>query len=378
MKSIYLLFAFIGLFFNTAAQVKLRFELKTVPGSKDSVPEFFISGNFNAWNSKDTAFRFLKIPNGNYMLEKQLMPDRYEFKITRGSWAKVETDNKGNAIGNRILNLHKDTLVKIDILNWADNFEQATPKHTASPHVKVLDTAFFIPQLNTKRRVWIYLPVSYGLIPKKYPVLYMHDGQNLFDESTSSFGEWGIDELLDQLIANGGKEWIVVGIDHGGSERLMEYNPYNSKYGKGKGRAYVDFLVHSLKPYIDRHYRTFKGSKNTAIAGSSMGGLISMYAIAAYPHVFGKAGIFSPAFWLGKEIEAELKNAGNKLKKHQIYFVAGALEDKSMLSDMQIVYQILNPTRGNKSIKLIEKADGEHKEWFWNREFVDFYRFISN
>lgn len=378
MKRIYFFLLLIYSSLGANAQVKVRFELQNIPQNKDSIPEYFVAGSFNNWKPNDPAYRFLKVNDADYVLEKQLPANLYEYKITRGSWAKVESESKGNTIGNRSLNLKNDTTVKITIANWADQFKKELPKHTASVNVHIIDSAFLIPQLNTKRRVWIYLPPSYASSTKKYPVLYMHDGQNLFDQLTSGYGEWGVDELLDSLIAKGQKEYIVIGIDHGGSERLKEYNPYDSEYGKGKGKAYVDFLVNTLKPYIDEHYRTEKDSKNTTIAGSSMGGLISMYAIATYPKVFGKAGIFSPAFWLGKTIETDVKNAMENLNGSKVYLVAGDLESKTMVSDMENVYQILNPTGKNKNILMVEKADGKHSEWFWHREFVDFYKFISN
>lgn len=121
----------------------------------------------------------------------------------------------------------------------------------------------------------------------------MQDGQNLFDDATSYAGEWGIDEHLDSLFSSGKKEAIIVGIDNGLSKRMTEYNPYSfQQFGKGEGNEYVDFLVKNLKPFIDKKYRTLKNKQNTFIAGSSMGGLISLYAALKYPKIFVGAGIF--------------------------------------------------------------------------------------
>lgn len=361
-------------------QVKVRFELIGLPKAGEGQPAYFVAGNFNNWSPNDEKSKFIKSEGNKYGLEKSLPAGSYEFKITRGSWASVESSAAGKTLANRSFYLQKDTVIRLDIAGWADAFAKEAPKSTASANVKLLDSAFVMPQLQTKRRIWIYLPPSYAQSKKAYPVLYMHDGQNLFNQVTSGYGEWGVDEILDSLSAKGGKEYIVVGIDHGGAERLKEYNPYDSQYGKGRGKAYVAFLVETLKPYIDLHYRTLKDSRHTAIAGSSMGGLIAMYAMTAYPQVFGKAGIFSPAFWLGKAIETDVKNALPQLKGHQVYFVAGDLEGKMMVRDMESVYQLLITGRGDeaKNIKLVEKADGKHSEWFWHREFPAFYEFISN
>ncbi len=158
--------------------------------------------------------------------------------------------------------------------------------------------SFIIPQLNRERRIWMYLPPDYEVSNEAYPVVYMHDAQNLFDETTSYSGEWSVDETLDRLFKDKNLKLIVVGIDNGGEKRLDEYSPWkNEKYGGGEGDAYLDFVVNTLKPYIDNNFNTLKDKTNTAIIGSSMGGLISHYAALKYPEVFGKIGVYSPAFW---------------------------------------------------------------------------------
>lgn len=360
------------------SQIKVTFRFKDIATSKDSSATYFMAGNFNNWQPNDGAFAFKKVGGIDFELAENLPAGRYEYKITRGSWAKVESGENGNALANRSFNLTRDTIINITVLNWADEFKQIPPKHTASANVKIMDSLFNIPQLDKKRRIWIYLPPSYQKSDRHYPVIYMQDGQNLFDVVTSGFGEWKIDEILDSLYAEGGKECIIVGIDHGGNDRLKEYNPYDSKYGEGEGKKYTEFLVKTLKPYVDKHYRTKSSAKNTSVAGSSMGGLISMYAIANYPKVFGNAGVFSPAFWIAEQFGSDLKKLKPNLKSNKIYFVAGNLESKNMISDMENIYQIVEPIAKNKNLKLIRKEDGEHKEWFWNREFLDFYKFIVN
>jgi alpha-glucosidase len=122
----------------------------------------------------------------------------------------------------------------------------------------------------------------------------MHDGQNLFDNATSFAGEWKVDEILDSLYTYRGFSAIVVAIYNDDKERINEYSPWkNDSLGiGGDGDKYVKFIVNTLKPFIDRHYRTLSGRENTAIMGSSMGGLISLYAALEYPDVFGNAGIF--------------------------------------------------------------------------------------
>ncbi|HEX9826573.1 MAG TPA: alpha/beta hydrolase-fold protein, partial [Flavobacteriaceae bacterium] len=154
------------------------------------------------------------------------------------------------------------------------------------------------PQMETEKKIWVYLPKGYETSKNPYPVIYMHDAQNLFDEKTSFVGEWKIDEYLDSIHEN---QSIIIGIEHGNEKRIDELTPFvTEKYGGGKGNLYLDFIVQNLKPKIDNTYNTLKDAKHTAIFGSSLGGLISLYAVIKYPETFGKAGVFSPATWINK------------------------------------------------------------------------------
>ncbi|WP_231427930.1 alpha/beta hydrolase [Pedobacter sp. Leaf250] len=358
----------------TGAQLKVLINVSVPKQINDSL---FIAGNFNDWNPRGKALVLNQKINNSYSIQLSLPKGFYEFKITRGSWSKVESQANGKSIENRTFNLNVDTTMDVSIANWADHFTQVDEKYHYGDHVHIVDTAFFMPQLDKHRQIWIYLPKNYSKSKKKYPVIYMQDGQNLFHANPPRANEWAVDSLLDSLIREGSKEMIIVGIDHAGKDRLKEYNPYDSQYGKGDGKAYVQFLVETLKPYIDSKYRTLRDVKNTSIAGSSMGGLISMYAIAKYPKVFGSAGVFSPAFWLAPKIYDDIKDRLAGLKNSKIFFVAGDKEGSAMVRDMKKVHSIVNPDGINKNIMLLEIEDGKHTEWFWHREFVPFYQFIS-
>jgi predicted alpha/beta superfamily hydrolase len=200
----------------------------------------------------------------------------------------------------------------------------------------------------------------------------MHDGQNLFDNATSYSGEWGIDEFLDSINKKNKQEVIVVGIDNGGEFRMSEYNPYPFRNFKAEGKQYVDFLVNTLKPFIDKNYRTLSEKKYTYIAGSSMGGLISLYAIMQYPSVFQAAGIFSPAFWTAPAMDSLV--AKDALKVHaKLFFYAGGKESKAMVSDMKRIERIIQK---RSSSKVFEKIDpgAHHNEQAWRKYFPLFYQ----
>lgn len=212
--------------------------------------------------------------------------------------------------------------------------------------------------------------------------MYMHDGQNVFNDATSFSGEWGVDEALDTLGLKY-KECIVVGIDNGAAKRLNEYCPYdfelkgiaaNYSSNKGEGGLYVDFLVKTLKPFIDKRYRTLRGKKNTFIAGSSMGGLISMYALLRYPKKFGGAGVFSPAFWVGPKIFDDIRTKGKKVKG-KIYFYAGDEEGETMVPMTLRAFNEMHQVSRSKMSTVI-RSGGKHNEARWRIEFPLFYEWL--
>lgn len=374
-KLIFCVFLLLGQSFLSYGQLKVTFKTDKIPAAKIPVTGIFIAGDFNNWNPADNAFKMQKDDSGHYLLLKVLPKGSYNFKITRGSWQTVECNSSGKPIDNRAVVISRDTTIVVDVANWQYNFKPEEKKHTASANVQIISEKFDIPQLGRERRVWIYLPAGYSSSNKKYPVIYMQDGQNLFDEYTSGYGEWGVDEFIDKLPAK--DQCIIVGIDHGGDHRLTEYNPYDSKFGKAEGSQYVEFLVKTLKPYIDRHYPTKTDARHTTVAGSSMGGLISMYAVLKYPNVFGNGGIFSPSFWIAPEMYKYAQQA-NLSPKPRFYFVCGDSESESMAPDMQRMANLLRSkgiAEKNSPTTLIKGA--KHNEKQWNGDFPGFYNWLN-
>lgn len=344
----------------------------------------FIAGSFNQWNPAGPGYKLARKSNGQYSIRlKNLQAGNYEFKFTHGSWAKVECRKNGSDSGNRSFNLQSDDTLDCTIEAWKEDYAVVELMHTQCSHVRIMDTAFVIPQLNRTRRIWIYLPDGYAQTKTRYPVLYLQDGQNIFDGATSFAGEWGVDETLDSLSAKGVDASIIVGIDNGGEKRLSEYTPYDFELKgdtyatqkiNGEGDAYLNFLVNTLKPYIDSVYRTRPEKKSTLIAGSSMGGLISFYALMKYPDVFGGAGVFSPAFWLLPQLNDSLQKVVAKMNA-KIFFYAGEKESKNMVSDMDSIANIV----GSKSSSIIYKIvdpEGKHDEPAWRKWFPEFYQWI--
>jgi len=239
----------------------------------------------------------------------------------------------------------------------------------------IIDPAFYMPQLGRSRRIWLYLPVDYHETDKRYPVVYMHDGQNLFD-SEEAFGEaWRVGEIMDSMKAG----CIVVGIDNGNEKRMTEYNFHHHKrFGKGEGKQYVEFIVQTLKPYIDNTYRTLSGRNNTYTVGSSMGGLISFFAAVYYPGIFGGAGIFSPSFWLVPGLMDEVKKqVAKKGLDQRFYFYAGGREGQGMVENVVDIAELLN-TSTYYRIHTVINPEGEHTEATWRTQIPDFYHWMQH
>ena len=230
-------------------------------------------------------------------------------------------------------------------------------------------TEINILPLNRTRYIRIYLPPGYDESSKRYPVWYMHDGQNLFDAATSFAGDWKLKYTLDKVMTS--KQIIVVGIDNGGDNRLNEYAPFQNKRNGQGGEAgiFLEFIVETLKPSIDSKYRTLSDMDNTVMAGSSLGGLISFYAGLVYPYVFGKIGVLSPAFWFNPQVlEITAKYAANA--RSRFYISGSKTESKYMEKTLHDTYIALKSGGFDDAhIQVIVRDRGQHNEKFWSREF---------
>lgn len=237
------------------------------------------------------------------------------------------------------------------------------------------------PQLGTQKKIWVYLPKGYQNSKKSYPVIYMHDGQNLFDDKTSYVGEWKIDEYLDTIDKN---KSIIIGIEHGNEKRIDELTPYvTEKYGGGKADDYLKFIINTLKPHIDSNYRTLTNKKHTTILGSSLGGLISLYAVIKYPETFNKAGIFSIALWINKNEMFQLIKDAKIDPDKKFYFLMGSEEGETMedalasVSDQHEMVELLKK-KGIADKNLIDKVipNGHHNETLWSNNFPEAYNWL--
>jgi len=196
------------------------------------------------------------------------------------------------------------------------------------------------PQLKNRRDVDVYLPDSYRGGSGDHPVVYVQDGQNLSDPGKAFAGTWELDRVFDELAARG-VEPIVVGIHHTGRRRLLEYSPYpDRRHGGGDADLYLAFLVDTLKPRVDRFFRTRRERESTAILGSSMGGLLSLYGFFRYPSVFGRGGVMSPSIWYGQAAILDFIGEA-QTPTGRLYVDVGTAEGAGTLRDVRRLGRLL-------------------------------------
>jgi predicted alpha/beta superfamily hydrolase len=356
------------LFAAHLARASMTVEIISFPQLTPLMDDIYLAGTINNWNPSDENMRFVKLGQSYTLIINSTEGELIQCKFTRGTdWTRVEGDALGNYIPDRSFTYSENTVLQLGIEGWED----ISGTHTVTPGVFILDSDMWIPQLQRNRRIWLKLPESYSDNNQQYPVIYMHDGQNLFDQATSFAGEWAIDETIDQVSGDCWSEVIVVGIDNGGEHRIDELSPWvNTEYNEGgEGEAYAQFLAENLKPLIDSAFRTIEDREHTVIMGSSLGGLISMYIWTHYNNVFARAAIFSPAFWFNQEIFDFVESHSVALNS-EIYLICGDNESTSMVPDMEQMKNIVAANGlSSDQIQYIVHSGGQHNEAYWDIYF---------
>jgi predicted alpha/beta superfamily hydrolase len=355
---------------KTLAGVPIDVVLDT--GQDDERPVKLV-GNFNDWNLDKGAIQLEKVGPGNYRGQLPAFFRKHkqlEYKYTKGSWDDLETDHYGTIPPSRILNLQTvGRSIYDEVPRWLK--EGKAYAEELLPIIHVLPDDLGMPSLIKTRRIAALLPHDYETSGKHYPVLYLQDGQNLFDDY-APFGNWAVDKKLALLAEKYHHEVIIVAIDHAKDHRIAEYTPsHNTKLGIGDGKKYARFLADALKPYIDKNFRTRPERAFTGIGGSSMGGLISLYAAWIYPEVYSKVMVFSPSLWVDPDLISKSSFITDKTP-FKLYLYAGMQEGERLISLTNRLEQaILDKTKTGweASIKKSLEPSGKHNENDWGREF---------
>ena len=227
------------------------------------------------------------------------------------------------------------------------------------------------------RDLLVYLPPSYAATERSYPVLYMQDGQNLFDPALSYAGSWRVDLAMNRAAARG-LEGIIVGVPNAGDERIGEYNPFTSPGDRtARGERYLDHLVGSVKPLVDQRFRTLPGSESTGIAGSSMGGLISLFAFFQRPQIFGVVGALSPSLWFADRRIFKIAERA-PFRPGKVYLDVGGREGAEAVADVRRLRDLLQAKgfRPGEELRYVEDRSGTHQESAWGRRFRSALTFL--
>lgn len=360
-KIFYLALYGISLVLCQTAKVSVIVHPKILPENEN----IFISGNskqLGNWNPGSVALQRVNDTTWQFQDTFQIS-SHLEFKITRGSW-KNEALYQFNTLSQNIaLDVLHDTTILLTPITWADNVKLPEPEKEiigiVKHHIQLSGRG-----LRYAHDIIVRLPKDYNKSPlQHYSVLYMHDGQNLFDPSTAFAGhDWRMDEVVDSLVqAKKMDDLIIVGINNS-PDRLPEYSDSEL------GRAYVEFIVTVVKPIIDSTYRTKPDKKNTAIMGSSMGGLISFLAAWWHPDIFSMAGAMSPSFWFDGEKTVRDFRSSKGSKKHLKFYLDCGGGEKELLPGYKEMISILQKKgfKKNKDLDFFVEKGAVHNEQAWS------------
>lgn len=346
------------------AQKKVIFELEN-PG-KDVL--FYLASDHTGWNPADSSALFRK-EKGRYRLELALEEgSSLEYKLTRGHWSKAECNAEGYPVANRELIVSGDTVVVLSVAGWSDRIRKVPKKIE-----RLTADTLYSKILEKDKAFWVWLPRGYENGRRKYPVIYLQDGQNLFDGYYTHNGqEWRVDETLDSLNRFNRGQFIIVGIGSD-ADRLSEYSPYPWKEPREiSGARYLQFLTEELIPQIEQQFRTMPVR---AIAGSSMGALISLEAILKYPDVFQTAGLFSMAQARPLPDNAYVLEQARKgledEKPRNVLIYYGKKEGDTLPVFSRQLYDIFTHGKNIRAALEWDEA-GKHEEKYWQRPFLGF------
>ncbi len=383
----------------------------------ESIPDdvkMSIGTELNSWNPKDTEWVATKIDSTHYQLKVNISRDwigkSIEYKWTLQypnitdpndtGWSHVENIAASGTFGNRKLTVVDG---KNEVTDEVTFSKDAASKVNTVTKGKLETFEMEMPQFGDarKRTIRVWLPEGYNSSDKKttYPVMYMHDGQNLFDAATSFSGEWNVDESVTEAAKEGYASSIVVGVDNGQNLRFNELSPdwELSTLGKNyisetQGDKYAKFIVETLKPYIDSHYNTKTERQYTGIGGSSMGGDMSFYMAIKYSNIFGKALVFSPAMSVFSENTLDTFLDKYQIKDNsempKMFIFAGGTtgsEGPGTPGDESIIYQYVAKIKdalikrgyNQENIQTLTDKSKIHTESTWSQYFPTAYKWLE-
>lgn len=359
----------------TAARAQVVVLVEDMPAG--TAPDsLFLAADINRWSPCSPAHRFAPDAYGRPVLSlPQSDTDTLYFKVCRGSWRAVECRPDGTEVPRHLVLPGIDT-IRLRVEAWRDVVPQKQLASTALKSVRFAPKQIEMPQLGKHRSVRVYFPPNY-FNGKAFPVIYMHDAQQLFDNATSqSRAEWRVDEIMDALYYSRGFSAIVVGLYADEKERTRELTPWanDSLAIAGQGDAYARFVVKTLKPFVDGHYRSDPRRERTAIVGAELAGLSSLYIAQQHPDVFGLVAALSPVVEScpkARDFQAKLKP--NK-RSQRIYLAVGEEQQPERQRTEALHAQM--QAAGFLDLRLNLCPHGQPVEWYYGEEFERAVRFL--
>jgi len=378
---VYLTIALISLYSSLSVGDDSLSVIVTPPHDYNANDSVHIVGNFNDWSISGKQAYPLSYLDGKLVTDIPNNQQDLIFGFVRNlDWQSVPSRESGNALCQFLyLKDSANHQVEVEIPAWKDDKPKKEAAHTVTGNVQVIKN-FAIPQHNRTTNLRIYFPPSYNDNKQQnYPVLYMLDGQNVFDSATAYSDEWLVDESLERLIfADELNELIVVAIDNG-PRRWNEYNPWDYKsWNKqtkelGEGKKTIAFITQTLKPYIDKNYRTQAEANSTGLAGSSLGGLMALYGAMDHDDVFGYVAAFSPSLAIenmeGNNVLFEALKQKKQLGNVKIYVDMGKVEYGSYQQVEHLQQLLLDSGITRENLKLVKDDIGRHCELDWAKRF---------
>ena len=362
------------------------FKVKVPPGTPTDA-KLYLAGSDKALGGaewKADGFHLTRGDDGVYTGTVDLPKDKQvEYKVTRGSWETVEKNGDGSEMNNRTLTPTKDSTVEIEVKRWADADGAGKPappaekKSTRSGDIRV-HAKFDSRILGNERDILVYLPSAEGRDKgRRFPVLYLQDGQNVFDAATSFSGEeWRADETATRLILEKKIEPLIIVAIANTKHRMDEYtlDRDETHHAGGGGRDYMRFVVEEVKPFIDKTYPTRPGRNSTAVGGSSLGAVISLEICSHYPDHFGNCLAMSPALgWADYALLKRMQRDHDWVKDCRFWIDVGTAEGSTpanynaMLGGLLLLESRLIKSGARKGLDydLIVVKDGKHNEQAW-------------
>ena len=236
--------------------------------------------------------------------------------------------------------------------------------------------------LRNQRDLIVYMPPGYADQSRRhFPVLYLHDGQNLFDGATSFIPgqDWHVGQTADRCIQTGAVAPLIIVGMYNTRARIREYTPTEvPKLGGGRADRYAKFLIEEVKPFVDREYRTLSGSQHTGIGGSSLGGLVSLYLGLQHSRIFGKIAALSPSVWWNQQVIHRFARTATVELRPRIWLDIGTNESQRALPDARLLKEALERKgwREGESLGYMEAEGADHSEGAWAQRVAPMLQFL--